>query len=828
MSDDDSFSMRLQGLPQVAGSRPSIATQRQPPVLLHALEPDGDTTMASPSTSSTSLPSSPGNDAELELLRQIEDLMGERDVYASPKKRESDLQPPLSPETRRSRRHKRVRSDLFEITDELQESTVVTQTISQLGHHGHVRGRSHVSMPDVRVEAVGDEDMDEDEPATPTPVVEEEESDWIEVDHLLDARAGHVPSAENGLPHSRPPSLRNQASTDKIQLVLRTMTNKLLQRKRTVRRVTKMSASPSPTPESRSPSPFASAVAAPVVAPVKATMDRSRGEEESSPSSSSPSPRRVTRHLFPRKSTATLHDKSSRSIFRSSKPPSEVSSGVSTPRPSHHSRRTASPPPSTPRPRTPEQPSSPTLRVPPPSPSPTPYRTLAPPSQFHRIGSVRTRQNRVQASTSQMFCSGDSETPASLFPHEGLIKNIHRFMRYSSAAYGQHFLRIMGLGNSDYNFPTTGRHHANAWAFAQHTNIPIDSLLLSSFTEKPPSVTDSAPPLVHYIAVEHNLQAIVLTCRGTLGLQDILVDLTFAYRDIEVDGADPSGSYYVHSGMYDSATHLMAKHNRVHEMLREALEKYPNYGLVLCGHSLGGGVAALLAIESSIPAEYFLKTNAERDAPARHPPISTPFVTSFASGLPPGRPIHCYAYGVPAVASPDLARHASGLITSVIQNADIVPTLSLGGFRDLKNIAVTLFEERGVAEEIVSRVLGLNRTKLDKGSNLSDEEALSDWMMSLIKTMRADMDNDKLYPPGTVYVMEYFDVCCTTQKEDPVSGAKATSNKRAQRVILRVCESVEERFREVLFSKSMLKDHLPAHYERSTHLLYEGLGQGLL
>jgi hypothetical protein len=35
----------------------------------------------------------------------------------------------------------------------------------------------------------------------------------------------------------------------------------------------------------------------------------------------------------------------------------------------------------------------------------------------------------------------------------------------------------------------------------------------------------------------------------------------------------------------------------------------------------------------------------------------------------------------------------------------------------------------------------------------TDEEVLNDWMVSLIKTMRADMDNAKLYPPGMVYIM---------------------------------------------------------------------------
>lgn len=673
-----------------------------------------------------------------------------------------------------------MRSDMFEITDELQESTIVTQTISRLGLTTNPsspeqrRTTSYVSMPDVRVESM-DEDMelDDNQPATPipTPVVEEDESEWIEVDHLLDDRTGDAPSAENGLVHTRPVSLRSPASSEKIQLVLRTMTNKLLQRKRTVRRVTKMSTSPSPPPDSRSPSPFAASIAAPVVAQVAATMDRSeRGEPSPSSSSSRTIPPRAFSDPTAGPSTppksrsvpvraATVEEGNKRNPIASSfrsvlrrKPSiaiSETSSGATTPRAKGKGKRPASPvSPISPKTPTAKMPTSPTLSVPP----PTPYGL--PQSQSRRFESIRTKSNRIHTSSSQIFTHQDNETPASLFPHEGLIKNIHRFMRYSSAAYGQHFLRIFGLGNSDYNFPTTGRYHANAWAFAQHTNIPIDALLLSSFTESSnATIPDKAPPLVHYIAVEHNLKAIVLTCRGTLGLQDILVDLTFTYRDVEVEGADPSGSYYVHSGMYDSATHLMAKHNRVHEVLKAALEKYPDYGLVLCGHSLGGGVASLLAIESSVPAAYFEKENAARKNPVQHPALSTPFVTSFASGLPAGRPIHCYAYGVPAVTSADLARHASGLITSVIQNTDIVPTLSIGGFRDLKNIAITLFEEKGVAEEIVSRVLGLNRTKLKKEVDTSEEQALSDWLWSLIKTLRADMDNEKLYPPGTVYVM---------------------------------------------------------------------------
>ena len=46
--------------------------------------------------------------------------------------------------------------------------------------------------------------------------------------------------------------------------------------------------------------------------------------------------------------------------------------------------------------------------------------------------SVRTSQSRVEAASAQNV----SDSPAALFPHDSLIKNIYRFMRYSSAAYG--------------------------------------------------------------------------------------------------------------------------------------------------------------------------------------------------------------------------------------------------------------------------------------------------------------------------------------------------------------------------------------------------------
>ena len=186
---------------------------------------------------------------------------------------------------------------------------------------------------------------------------------------------------------------------------------------------------------------------------------------------------------------------------------------------------------------------------------------------------------------------------------------------------------------------------------------------MSSFCEPASAFAPSKfGPLVHYIAVDHEARAVVLTCRGTLGLQDLLTDLTADYEAVAgLEHADPAGQYFAHAGMLASARLLTARGGAVHECLRAQLEQWPEYGLVrltrstglsmqvLAGHSLAGGATSLLAILSACPADAF----DARGVP--HPPIATPFVTSHASGLPPGRPIHAYAFGPPCCASIDLA-----------------------------------------------------------------------------------------------------------------------------------------------------------------------------
>ncbi|KAI7886098.1 hypothetical protein K492DRAFT_233623 [Lichtheimia hyalospora FSU 10163] len=385
---------------------------------------------------------------------------------------------------------------------------------------------------------------------------------------------------------------------------------------------------------------------------------------------------------------------------------------------------------------------------------------------------------------------------ASTFSRSHLIANIGRFMRYASAAYGESFMRILGIGNIPSVLPSSAHHPPNHHVFAHHTGVAIEDILLSSYTDRSPLLTMHHPSiheLVHYVTVDHAARAIVLTCRGTLGLSDVLTDLTCAYADVTIEGYQ-NEEFKAHGGMWDAAQMLAKQKGRVFQAIQEGLAMYPSYGLVLCGHSLGGGVASLVGVLWS-----------EKDE-------NDQFVLSNASGLPAGRPIHCYVFGPPSVMSFDLSKYCSGLVTSVVHGYDIVSCLSLGLLKDFKNVAVSLHTESHVADEILSRIVSRYCKQGDASKQQENKDNDDDdWFWALIKTMRADMRADKLYPPSTVYHIELVSQL-----------APAPSSQKMHRVRLTRCDDIEARFSEIVFSRSMFIDHSPNMYEKAIRQLCRG------
>lgn len=380
------------------------------------------------------------------------------------------------------------------------------------------------------------------------------------------------------------------------------------------------------------------------------------------------------------------------------------------------------------------------------------------------------------------------------FPQNHIVNNISHFMRYASAAYGESFMRILGIGDIPTVLPSSHHHHPNHHAFAHHTGNSVEDILLSSYTDRSPLHlhNPSIHALVHYVTVDHAAKAIVLTCRGTLGLSDILTDLSMQYSEFSLPN-DPSKVFKAHSGMLDAAQLLAKEKGKVYQKIRQGLESNPDYGLVMCGHSLGGGVASLLCVLWSQENKNCNNS------------LMPSFVTSSLSGLPAGRPIHCYAYGPPGVMSLSLSTYCAGLVTSIVHGYDIVSSLSLGLLKDFKNVATSLHAEADVTEEIISRVVG--RLQKKKNEKEEDGEPTEDdqWFWAMIKTMRADMKSEKMYPPSTVYLIETIPYI-----------------NQQHKVILRRCEDVQARFSEIVFTRTMFMDHSPLMYERAIQKLCRG------
>ena len=430
-----------------------------------------------------------------------------------------------------------------------------------------------------------------------------------------------------------------------------------------------------------------------------------------------------------------------------------------------------------------------------------------------------------------------------LFPQAHIVRNITRYVKFASASYGSHFLRVMGIASITSNSLVERdlSHHEEHHSFSQHTRLPPSTILLSSFVDpqggsNAAGETNTGVPLVHYVSLDHESKAVVLTCRGTLGFEDILTDMTCDYDDLNWRGRE----YRVHKGIHASAKRLLGGGGgRVMATIKAALEEFPDYGLVLCGHSLGGGVASLLAIMISEPngidpsTSTFVTLNPAPRTPLLitsgfGPTQSNPPTPSL---LPSGRPVHVYAYGAPASVSPSLRLATRGLITTVINGQDLVPYLSLGLLRDMQAVALAFKTDTSNAKgEVRNRVwaaLSGGLTERIYGSQPGLENEQDDqWAYSALKSLRASMLSPKLMPPGEVFVVETQRVLqrdAFTPGDTTISAGSASLGRPATRAVLKYIRDVERRFGEVQFGSSMLGDHSPGRYELSLGALGRGV-----
>ncbi|MBN3277760.1 DGLB lipase, partial [Polyodon spathula] len=151
-----------------------------------------------------------------------------------------------------------------------------------------------------------------------------------------------------------------------------------------------------------------------------------------------------------------------------------------------------------------------------------------------------------------------------------------------------------------------------------------------------------------FVALDHKKEAVLVAVRGTLSLRDALTDLSADCENLLLEGV--SGPCYAHKGIKQAANYIYKK--LINDgILNQAFTIAPEYKLVITGHSLGAGTAAVLSIllRSAFPL------------------------------------LKCYAFSPPGgLLSKPLADYSKEFIVSVVLGKDLIPRLSIPNMEDLK------------------------------------------------------------------------------------------------------------------------------------------------
>ncbi|KAJ7087313.1 hypothetical protein B0H15DRAFT_843485 [Mycena belliarum] len=316
----------------------------------------------------------------------------------------------------------------------------------------------------------------------------------------------------------------------------------------------------------------------------------------------------------------------------------------------------------------------------------------------------------------------------------------------------------------------------------------------------------------YWVLTDHGRNQIVLVLRGTMSLNEIAVDLTCEEEDFEpaitttseadetpipgqfvfsvCDASAPQPPrHHAHGGMLRMARAMGGVGKPVQLAVHEALLHNPGYELVLCGHSLGAGVAGLLGLMWADPKTC---------------------LTVHSSGFPIDRRVSVYCFAPPSLVDTALGKLAEKLIVSFVYSHDVVSRLSLGAIRDLGAAAMWLCDGNEVKDGAGYSAVTSRAKQWKAGLGSTDDP---DWFVSVRKTLEANMHMANMVPPGRVL--------WAMRDNDFFPAHRQTANSDSAPDKLRLFEvlDAEKVFSQVVFARDMLSAHLPHQYDRALHEL---------
>lgn len=307
----------------------------------------------------------------------------------------------------------------------------------------------------------------------------------------------------------------------------------------------------------------------------------------------------------------------------------------------------------------------------------------------------------------------------------------------------------------------------NTAAFKKTTGICHNEIVYASFK-------NDIYEIPFYVVIDKKYQTVVVAIRGTLSLQDVITDLVIERSELDIPGFPKACA---HNGILQSAKYLknaLEKDN----ILEEALSRVEGGKLVITGHSLGAGAAALLAI--------LLKP--------KYPDLM------------------CFAYASPGeLVSPEVSEYCRDFVCTVVLGDDIITRQGMLMMDDLKMQILEAIKEcqipkyKILASGCLQMCCGFKSSStedtVDSGNTCTNDQTTdqssynpNDYRSSLLVSLsqckkhseKIQQSYQRLYLPGQIFHIE-------ENEEDHFSAGW----------------SVPEKFTEIIVSHNMLGHHFP-------------------
>jgi len=281
------------------------------------------------------------------------------------------------------------------------------------------------------------------------------------------------------------------------------------------------------------------------------------------------------------------------------------------------------------------------------------------------------------------------------------------------------------------------KNNLNSYLTAQYCGISTNDIIVASWKSK--LMTPG-----YFLAVDHKTQSIVLAIRGSFEIKDAIPDL-IANKTEFLEGS-------THNGLLRASLNVKKE---IDENFKQLKNKYPNYQIILTGHSLGAAVAAI---------------------------ITTLLLEEYAQNIK----LHAYCFACPAIFTYDLALQYKNYITTFIYNDDCIPRLSYDSMETLKHKIINVINHnKSFKLRIVQTLIKWGFCSENSFPNIKP----------VICLQKINFEEPEiilnLLPPGQIIYM---------YKDD--------DNK------LKIEKSCQNLFSHVVVSQRMLFDHFPDEYEK--------------